>query len=86
MKLNIEVYKNNKIVNNISYLDDNKIFKEFAQVLYNKEMKRATKTTIKSKPYNKDIQIIQIYDSSKTMLTNTTYKYIYYFEGIKNEL
>lgn len=79
MKMTIEIYKNKEKVNTMTSEDETRIYKEIAQILFAKEQKRATKTTIDY--INNTFKSTQYFDTYKTQLKDTyTYKTV--VEGV----
>ena len=81
MQMILKIYRNNEQVNEIKSEEPATVYKNFAQALYTKETKRATKTQIVKR--NNEINIIQKFDQYKTQLTNTTYTYKYKFVDVE---
>lgn len=79
-KMKLEIYKNKELVNTIISDYEARVYKELATVLFAKEHKRATKTTIDY--LNNTMKITQTFDKTKTQLENTTYTYKYVFENV----
>lgn len=81
MEMNLSIYRNKEKVNEIKSNDEKEIYKTIAQVLFCKDSKRATKTTIDY--LNNNLKIIQVFDQYKTQIENVQYKYEYYFYGVE---
>lgn len=81
MQMILKIYRNNEQVNEITNEEPATVYKNFAQALYKKEAKRATKTQITKQ--NNEINIIQKFDQYKTQLPNTTYTYKYKFVDVE---
>lgn len=80
MKCILEIFNNNKKVNEIIYTDSEQVKSEIVKIMI-AEKRRSVRTTYKPKPYTNDIDIVEKWTREEAH-TTTNIKYLYHFYNL----